>query len=123
MANSYWAVKTSDFSKNAVIRYESELVHQFRQLLDDYAELAWLSPSGASAQERLPWGELQVEPQARRFKPVYSLKPSIPELESILTIWSDPLPPLLVAPELIPRILDFCRQKRLAAVDLNGRGY
>lgn len=116
-------MKTSDFSKSAVIRYESELVHHFRQLLDDDAELAWLSPSGNSAQERLPWVELKLDAQARRFKPVYSLKPSIPELESILITWSDPLPPLLVAPELIPRILDFCRQKRLAAVDLNGRVY
>jgi hypothetical protein len=116
-------VKTLDFSKSAVIRHESELVHHFRQLLDEDAELAWLSPSGASAQERLPWVELKLDAQARRLKPVYSLKPSIPELESILTTWSDPLPPLLVAPELIPRILDFCRQKRLAAVDLNGRVY
>ncbi len=116
-------MKTLDFSKGAVIRYESELVHHFRQLLDDDAELAWLSPSGDSAQERLPWVELKLDAQARRFKPVYSLKPSIPELESILTTWSDPIPPLLVAPELIPRILDFCRQKRLAAVDLNGRVY
>ena len=116
-------MKTLDFSKSGVLRYESELVHHFRQLLDDDAELAWLSPSGDSAQERLPWVELKLDAQARRFKPVYSLKPSIPELESILTTWSDPLPPLLVAPELIPRILDFCRQKRLAAVDLNGRVY
>lgn len=116
-------MKTLDFSKSGVLRYESELVHHFRQLLDDDAELAWLSPSGDSAQERLPWVEVKLDAQARRFKPVYSLKPSIPELESILTTWSDPIPPLLVAPELIPRILDFCRQKRLAAVDLNGRVY
>ncbi len=116
-------MKTLDFNKSAVIRYESELVHHFRQLLVDDAELVWLSPSGDSAQERLPWVELKLDAQARRFKPVYFLKPSIPELESILTTWSDPIPPLLVAPELIPRILDFCRQKRLAAVDLNGRVY
>jgi hypothetical protein len=116
-------VKTLDFSKSALIRYESELVHHFRQLLDDDAELAWLSPLGNSAQDRLPWVELKLDAQTRRLKPVYFLKPSIPELESILATWSDPLPPLLVAPELIPRILDFCRQKRLAAVDLNGRAY
>jgi len=116
-------VKLSDSSKNALIRYEGELAHHFRQLLDEDPELGWLSPSGSSAQERLPWVELKLDAQTRRFKPVYSLRPGIPELESILTTWSDPLPPLLVAPELIPRILDFCRQKRLAAVDLNGRVY
>jgi len=116
-------VKTSDFSKRASIRYESELVHQFRQLLDDDAELAWQSPPGDSAHGRLPWVGLQLDAQTHRFKPVYSLKPSIPELESILAAWNDPLPPILVAPELITRILEFCRQKRLAAVDLNGRVY
>lgn len=121
MDNYYSTVKISDFSKIAVIRYESELVQHFRQLLDDDAELTWLSPPGTSAQERLPWVELKLDAQARRFKPVYSLKPSIPEWESTLATWSDPLPPLLVAPELTPRILEFCRQKRLAAVDLNGR--
>jgi len=116
-------VRSLDFSKSAVIRYESELVHYFRQLLADDPELAWLTPSGDSAQERPPWVELKLDAHARRFKPAYSLKPSIPELESALRFWNDPLPPLLVAPELVPRILDFCRQKQLAAVDLNGRAY
>ncbi len=106
-----------------MIRYESELIHHFRQLLDDDAELAWQSPSGDSANDRLPWVELKLDTHIHRFKPVYSLKPSIPELESILATWSEPLQPLLVAPELITRILEFCRQKRLAAVDLNGRVY
>lgn len=116
-------MKKSYFSKSSLIRYESELFHHFRQLLEDDGELAWRVPSGDAAQGKLSWVELKLDAQTRRFKPVYSLKPSIPELESILTSWTDPLPPLLVAPELIPRILDFCRQKRLAAVDLNGRVY
>jgi hypothetical protein len=68
-------VKTSDFSKSAIIRYESELVHHFKQLLEDDAELAWQSSSGDSAQGRLPWVELKLDAQAHRFKPVYSLKP------------------------------------------------
>ena len=116
-------MKTLNFSKSAVIRHESELVYHFRQFLDDDAELVWQSGLRDSAEERLAWIELKLDAQARRFKPLYSLKPSIPELEASLTAWSDPLPPLLVAPELSPRILDFCRQKRLAAVDLNGRVY
>jgi hypothetical protein len=44
-------------------------------------------------------------------------------LEAILAGWKDTLPPLLVAPELRPWILDFCRDKRLGALDLNGRVY
>ncbi len=116
-------MKTSNSSKSAIIRYESELIHHFRQLLDDDTDLAWQSPSGNSANDRLPWIELKLDAHNHRFKPVYSLKPSIPELESILATWREPLPPLLVAPELVTRILEFCRQKRLAAVDLNGRVY
>lgn len=116
-------MKTNDFSKSAAIRQESELVHHFRQLIDEDMELVWQTPSGDSAQGRLAWIELKLDDQAQRFKPVYSLKPSIPELESTLGTWNDPLPPLLVAPELLPRVLDFCRQKRLAAIDLNGRAY
>ncbi len=116
-------MKTLDFSKIALIRYESELLHHFRQLLADDVELAWLAPPGDVAQGKLPWVEVKLDAKARRFKPVYSLKPSIPELESILAAWNDPIPPLLVAPELIPRLLEFCRLKRLAAVDLNGRVY
>ncbi len=116
-------MKTLDFSKNTVIRHESELVHHFRQLLHDDAELAWRSSSEDSTHGQLSWVELKLDSQTRQFKPVYSLKPGIPELESILKTWTDPLPPLLIAPELVPRILDFCRQKRLAALDLNGRVY
>ena len=116
-------MKTLDFSKNTIIRYESELVHHFKQLLEDDVELAWQSPTSDSAHGQLPWVELKLDAHAHRFRPVYSLKPSIPELESILADWSDPLPPILVAPELNTRILEFCRQKRLAAVDLNCRVY
>ncbi len=116
-------MKAAHSSKSAIIRYESELVDHFRQLLEDDVEVSWVVPSGDSTHGRLPWAEFKLDAQTRRFKPLFSLKPSIPELEFILNTWSDPLPPLLVAPELIPRILDFCRQKRLAAVDLNGRVY
>jgi hypothetical protein len=116
-------VKTTDFSKSAAIRYESERVHHFRQLIADETELNWLIPPGQPSQDRVSAVELNLDAQTYRFKPVYLLKPSIPELESILKNWTDSSPPLLVVPELAGRILEFCRQKRLAAVDLNGRAY
>ena len=116
-------MKISESSKNAAIHHESELVHHFRRLLEEEDELTWKLPPGNSAHERLPWVELKLDVHAHRFQPVYRLKPSIPELDSILTAWTDPLPPVLVAPELNTRILEFCRQNRLAAVDLNGRVY
>lgn len=116
-------MKTTDFSKSAAIRYESELVHHFRQLIADETELNWLIPSGQPSQDRVSAVELNLDAQTYRFKPVYLLKPSIPELESFLKNWTNSSPPLLVVPELAGRILEFCRQKRLAAIDLNGRVY
>ena len=66
---------------------------------------------------------MRLDDRSERFKPLYLLKPSIPELESRVGRWEAPNPPLLVVPELSPRVLDLCRQKRLAAIDLNGRAY
>ena len=123
MAYFYLTVKTSHSSKIAIIHDESELIHCFRQCLEADGELPWLLPTGDFGHDPIPWVELKLDAKGHRFKPLYSLKPSIPELESILHTWDDPLPPLLVVPELVDRILDFCRQKRLAAADLNGRAY
>jgi hypothetical protein len=99
------------------------LIHHFRQLIADEPDLRWQIPPEASAHDRLPWAKLKVDDRSHRFKPVYSLRPSIPELESLVAGWKDPDLPLLVVPELSSRVLDFCRQKRLAAIDLNGRAY
>jgi hypothetical protein len=110
-------------SKQTNIRYESELVHRFNQLIGEDTELPWLAPPGASGGVRLPWLELKLDESSHRFRPVYFLKPGIPELESLLADWRHSEPPLLVVPELSPRVLGFCRQERLAAVDLNGRTY
>jgi len=117
-------VKTSDISNNTSIRYESDLAHHFRQLIVDEQELTWhILPEHPTARGRDDHVELQLDGKTHRFIAHYSLKPSIPELESILAAWTDPIPPLLIVPELTARILEFCRQKRLAAVDLNGRVY
>lgn len=116
-------MKTIDSSKQADIRYESELVLYFRDLVDSDPELQWHIPPQASSHDRLPWVELRLDHRSERLKPFYALKPSIPDLEARLTEWEAPVPPLLVVPELSARLLDFCRQKRLAATDLNGRAY
>ena len=98
-----------DSSKQADIRHESELIQHFRQLIADEPDLRWQIPPEASAHDRLPWAKLKVDDRSHRFKPVYSLRPSIPELESLVAGWKDPDPPLLVVPELSSRVLDFCR--------------
>ena len=116
-------MNTTNISKQADIRHESELVHHFRQLIEADPDLCWQVPPDASAHARLPWIELTFDDRSQRFKTVYSLKPSLPELESLLANWKDPEPPLLVAPELSQRVLELCHRKRLAAIDLNGRAY
>ena len=115
-------MNTTDFSNQKDIRYESELVHHFRQLIDADPDLRWHAPPEA-AHAPLRWIELQLDERSERFRPLYLLKPSIPELESRLDGWEAPNPPLLVVPELSPRVLGLCRQKRWAAIDLNGRTY
>jgi len=116
-------VKMHDSSKSAAIRYESELVHHFRQLIEGETELRWLIPPEQPHQNQPSAVELNLDARTFRFQPVYRLKPSIPELELILKNWTEASLPLLVVPELAERILEFCRQKRLAAIDLNGRVY
>ena len=115
-------MNATHFSKQADIRYESELVHHFRQLIEADPDLQWhASPESAHAPPQ--WLDLRFDDRSERFKPLYFLKPSIPELASRVAAWDAPNPPLLVVPELSPRVLDLCRQKRLAAIDLNGRAY
>jgi hypothetical protein len=116
-------VKSAISSKQLGIRYEGQLVDHFWKLIEDEPELGWRIPSGQPAHGRLSSVELTLDARACRFKPVYLLRPGISQLESILEEWRDPSPPLLVVPELTGRILEFCRGKRLATVDLNGRAY
>jgi hypothetical protein len=116
-------VKLIDSSNKSVVRHELELAHHFRQLIGDDAELCWSIPQTEHAQDRLSEVELKLDGRSHRFEPIYRLKPAIPELESILKHWTDSSPALLVVPELTGRILEFCRLKRLAVVDLNGRAY
>ena len=116
-------MNATHFSKQIAIRHESELLHHFSQLIEADPDLRWQVPPDAPIQGRLLWVELRLDDSSQRFKTVYSLKPSLPQLESLLADWKDPEPPLLIAPELSPRVLELCHRKRLAAVDLNGQAY
>lgn len=115
-------MNNTDSSKQADIRYESELISHFRQLVEDDPDLCWKAAPDAPT-GHLREIDLTIDDRSQRFKIVYSLKPSLPELESLIADWKESDPPLLVAPELSPRVLELCHTKRLAAVDLNGRAY
>lgn len=117
-------MKTPDISNNTLVRYEGELAHHFKELAAEDPDLKWRVlgqvPAAGRRDDQI---ELRLDGNTRQFLAIYSLKPSIPELESILSAWTGSTPPLLVVPELNQRILEFCHLKRLAAADLNGRVY
>ncbi len=112
-------VKTVDSSKNTTIREEGELTLHFREFLPKDPDLRWhLTPGGNG--QRLDRVELELDGQRVAFCPIYELKPSLPWLEN-LQISSKQLLPLIVTPELSPRIVAVCKEHGIAAIDLNGR--
>lgn len=112
-------MKTFDSSKGATIRQESELALHFREFLPEDPDLRWHLPPGRNWQ-RLDQIELELDGQRIAFRPIYELKPSLPWLEN-LKISSGPQRPLIVTPELSPRIVAACKEHGIDAIDLNGR--
>jgi len=116
-------VKNTDFSKQADIRHERELIHYFRDLIENDPDLHWEVAPNTEPQARPDWVGLRLDDRAEHFRPVYSLNPSIPELDSLLANWIYRETPLLVVPQVSSRVLELCRRKRLSAIDLNGCAY
>jgi len=115
-------VNALGLSKRVDIRSEGELVHHFRLLIEADSGLQWHFPS-EFPHGTPQWVDLRLDDRSVRFEPLYRLKPSVPELESRVGGWTASNPPLLITPELSPRVMDLCRRQRVAAVDLNGRAY
>jgi hypothetical protein len=116
-------VNAAVINRKADIRRESELVHHFRRLAETDPDLRWRAPRSVASHSALAKIELILDDRSQRFTPLYFLKPSLPALESLFSQGKAPEWPLLIVPELSPRILEFCHRKRLAAIDLNGRAY
>lgn len=112
-------MKIPGSSKGAIIREESDLVLHFREFLAEDPDLRWQLPPGGGWQ-RLDHVELELDNQKVTFRPVYELKPSLSSLEE-LNSSPDSARPLLVTPELSPRIVSGCKAHGIAAIDLNGR--
>ena len=124
MGAYYCFVKTAIFSKNEIIRSEIELIRHFRELIEDEPELTWDIPEQAHPLEQVTDLEFRLDNRSIRFRPEYSLKPSEKEIESIHAARrGSNNRPLLVVPELNSRMLEFCRARGLAVIDLNGRVY
>jgi|SRR5580658_1115839 hypothetical protein len=108
------------FSKKTPIRYQSELVQQFAQLIDQEREISWSKHT--LARESGP-SELSLTFDGRRhhFKPQYSIAPTSAEIVRLAA----PSKPanLLVVPRLTSTLVEVCKKERLSAADLNGRLY
>lgn len=116
--HSYRRVKNGFSSQGASIRHESELALHFREFLPEDPVLRWRVVAEAS--DGRPQ-VLEIELDGRRLSllPIYALKPGLPWLESLRPEPSGRC--LLVTPELTHRVLDYCKQHGIAAIDLNGR--
>ena len=112
-------MKIFDSSKGTIIRHESELALRFREFLPEDPDLRWQLPPGGNWQ-RLDHVELELDHQRLAFRPFYELKPSRPWLENLRVFPASPRP-LIVTPELSPRIVAACKELGIAVIDLNGR--
>jgi hypothetical protein len=112
-------MKILDSSKGVIIRHESELALHFREFLPEDPDLRWHLPPGGDWQH-LDFVELELDNHRLALRPVYELKPGLPWLEKLN---GNPATshPLIVTPELSPRIVAACKEHGIAAIDLNGR--
>lgn len=111
-------MKEDQSSKSFTIRHESELAGHFRELLESDPDLHWKITASGSY-DRPEAIELELDGKRLPYVPVYDLKPSFSWLESLSARNGSPL--LLVTPTLSSRVLEFCKQRGIAATDLNGR--
>lgn len=103
-------------SKSSIIRNQSELVAQFRDFVREDPDLHW-NHEGLQPPDTLA---LKLDDRRLEFQPLYELKPSLPWLQSLTATTSSPLP-LVVTPELNQRVVAACKERGIAAIDLNGR--
>lgn len=115
-------MKTTDSSKQS-LRYDTELIDLFsRQSAEDHV-LHWRIGPFHSGRTKTADVELSIDGATHKFQAVYKLQPSIGELAEILNLTAPDARLLLITPELSPRVLEFCRNRGISAVDLNGRAY
>ncbi len=111
-------------SKIEFIRSINELALHFRTLLDEEPEFRWTVPEQAGSPNPVNLVEFRLDDRTMLFRPQYFLQASEKDIQSIQSEWTrDEELPLLVVPELSHRVLGFCRSRKLAAIDLNGRVY
>ena len=116
-------MKNQRSSKNSSIRTEQELIYHFQELLREDPDLQWADFQEVSHQAYSD-GQvcLHLDGRTLEYEVEFKLKPSIPELDRVRTR-NTRSETLLVAPSLTNRVLQFCKQKQLSCIDLNGRAW
>jgi hypothetical protein len=127
-------VKEENSSKTRFIHNPSQLDHHGQEFLRQDPDLhwhwdpeTWQGEALVSAPNELPLVELEIEGRQQAFRLVPELQPSLSSLAPLVEhLRKELLPnelPLLVAPELSPRVLAACKDLGLSALDLNGRAW
>lgn len=114
-------MKKDGLGKNNLISNENELIHQFWHLIEQDPDLELKVPTKSTSEDPQPDLELRFDDHTYHFDLRYSLRPSVPELKPLIDQCKEGVTPILVAPYINPRILEFCRENGIGAIDLNGR--
>lgn len=96
------------------IREAHDLVAQFEKFIEQAS-----SPEVCQS----PEGNIEVtlDGRTRTFAPAYVVRPAISTLQELLKKGRrGAVPPIVIAPNLSPRALEFCRDNGLSALDLSG---
>lgn len=116
-------MKSTESSKNSNIRSERDLIYHFRELLKDDPDLKWAELREASHHDHGDGSVcLHLDDRRLEYRVEFKLKPSIPTLEHLCGREDHP-GTLLVAPQLTNRVLQFCKDKHISCIDLNGRAW
>jgi hypothetical protein len=113
-------VKRAIFSEDGLIRHEAELVQQFRNLIEGDRELRWQLQSGTGPKQT-DRVEMEFDGHRLFFQAAYELRPSRARLAILKMTQTAPL--LLVTPALSDRLVAYCKEQGIAAMDLNGRAW
>ncbi len=116
-------MKKQESSKKSNIRTEQELIYYFRELLKEDPDLQWKNFHEYSDHD---YGDgqvcLELDGRGLKYEVEFKLKPSIPNLDELCT-QNEHAQTLLVAPSLTNRVLQFCKERKLSCIDLNGRAW
>ena len=125
-------MKVDVFSKTEFIHNLSQLARRCEEFLASDPDLSWrwdeaMKSASSASKGDIPGLELEIEGRHQTFCAELKLQLSPNSLAALMDKISESLAPgeapLLVTPELSPRVLAACKHLGLSALDLNGRAW